>query len=707
MQILEGDEKGNLNLDGYVTRAEMAKIVATLYKDASRHDVLKTFSDTSSHWGKSYIEEAAALSLVNGFEDGTFKPDDNVTYEQAIKMIIGGNDWALYPVDYISFALENGLLENVDALHGEYIKRGDVAQIIVNLTNVIKEDGIEEYYLYPGVHNLYRKYFPDTDIYYDYEYVGAAKSYTSSGGGSVGTVAPGSVYTPADNAMADSAVMESASLSAGGSGGGSSYNAMLIPNSPSEGRVYDYEYFNTESYTANEENIFKNAALSPLSTFSIDTDTASYSNLRRFLTYGRKPEKGSIRTEELINYFDYDLPQPTDTTPFSVTTEIAQCPWNDGNTLAMINIQGEEIVERQPQNLVFLLDVSGSMYSYNKLPLVKRSMELLLSKLDERDTISIVTYASGISVVADGINAGEKDKLMNAISNLHAGGGTNGAGGIQLAYEQAQKHKCDGNNRIILCTDGDFNIGISDNDELKDMISSKRDNNIFISVLGFGMGNYKDDKMELIADNGDGGYYYIDSLREAKKVLSDEMLSTLYTIAKDVKIQVEFNPAQVSEYRLIGYENRMLQTEQFDDDTVDAGELGAGASVTAFYELVPAKDAKAHQSKASEELRYQNVEYADNGELMAVKLRYKLPTGGDSILKEYPVKNELISEASNNFRFGAAVCELGMILNESDYKGNSSYDSIIDLARNSLGDDNLGFRREFVQMVDLLRFVNR
>ena len=238
------------------------------------------------------------------------------------------------------------------------------------------------------------------------------------------------------------------------------------------------------------------------------------------------------------------------------------------------------------------------------------------------------------------------------------------------------------------------------------MISEKRDNNIFISVLGFGMGNYKDDKMELIADNGDGGYYYIDSLREAKKVLSDEMLSTLYTIAKDVKIQVEFNPAQVESYRLIGYENRVLQTEEFNDDTVDAGELGSGATVTAFYEIVPAKDANASSAVANEELRYQNVEYADNGELMAVKLRYKLPTGGDSILKEYPVKNELIRETSDNFRFAAAVSELGMILTESKFKGTSSYDSGIDLARGALGDDNLGFRREFVQMIDLLRFVN-
>ncbi len=698
LKILEGDENGDLKLDDYVTRAEMAKIVTTLYKDANHIDILKAFSDIENHWGKSYIEQAAALSLVNGFEDGSFRPDDNVTYEQAIKMIIGGNDWSSYPVDYISFALENELLENVNALQGEYISRGDVVQIITNLIGAIKEDGIESYSSYPGVRILCNKYAPDPDNSSEIHTGGmvssssVSKGYVGGSGSASTSVAPGV-------AASDSVAMESASLSGGG---GSSYNALFIPDSPA-----DIEYFNTESYTANEENIFKNAALSPLSTFSIDTDTASYSNLRRFAFNGQTPPTGSVRTEELINYFDYSLPQPTDETPFSVTTEVASCPWNTENTLAMINIQGEEIIERQPQNLIFLLDVSGSMYSRNKLPLVKRSMELLLSKLDKRDTISIVTYANGVNVMADGISASDKEALMDIIGSLRAGGGTNGAGGIQLAYEQAEKHKCEGNNRIILCTDGDFNIGVSDNDELKKMIQEKRDNNIFISVLGFGMGNYKDDKMELIADNGDGGYYYIDSLREAKKVLSDEMTSTLYTIAKDVKIQVEFNPAQVDSYRLIGYENRVLQTEEFADDTVDAGELGAGASVTAFYEIVPAKDAKASPAQATEELRYQDVKYSDSSELMTVKLRYKLPVGGDSILKEYPVNNALIKETSNNFRFACAVAELGMLLNDSEYKGNASYDTIIELARNALGNDELGFRREFVQMVDLLRFIGR
>jgi Ca-activated chloride channel family protein len=373
----------------------------------------------------------------------------------------------------------------------------------------------------------------------------------------------------------------------------------------------------------------------------------------------------------------------------------------------MINIQGEELKERQPQNLVFLLDVSGSMYSYNKLPLVKRSMELLLDKLSYKDTISIVTYSSGTKVLASGINASRKGKIMSIINSLGAGGSTAGEAGLQRAYEQAEKFKCDGNNRIILCTDGDFNVGISDNDELKKMISEKRDNNIFISVLGFGMGNYKDDKLETIADNGDGGYYYIDNLREAKKVLSDEMTSTLYTIAKDVKIQVEFNPSQVESYRLIGYENRVLENEQFADDKTDAGELGAGASVTALYEIVPAKTAATEASSQSE-LRYQTAIYRDSNELMDVKLRYKLPTGGDSILKEYPITAEATTaEPGENFRFAAGVAELGMLLNDSEYKGTSSYDSVIELIRGAMGDDKYGFRHELVQMVDLIRFLNR
>ncbi|MDO5398489.1 MAG: von Willebrand factor type A domain-containing protein [bacterium] len=707
-KILEGDENGSLNLDEYVTRAETAKILCSvmqLGKSAKESGL----TDISSHWAKDYINAAVENKLVNGFEDKSFRPDDKVTYEQAIKMILGESGGAVYPTDYVAFAIEHNLLENVNALMSENITRGDIAQILTNLINAIKDDGVESYY-YSGLEQLnalYKqknKYSGDTYIYPG-----------STSGSSAAAPAPnlGAVQAP-ESAMksdADSADFNSSnsssSSSAGnrGGGGGSTAGGVIIEGVSPAYAPYINPHPNSESYSKEDEGIFKNAITSPLSTFSIDTDTASYSNMRRFAVNGQPIYDGAIRTEELINYFDYDLPQPADETPFSVTTEVAQCPWNSEHQLAMINIQGEEITERRPQNLVFLLDVSGSMYSYNKLPLVKRSMDLLLSKLDERDTVSIVTYASGTNVAASGLNAGNKDEIMKVINGLRAGGGTNGAGGLQLAYEQAEKFKCDGNNRIILCTDGDFNIGTSDNDDLKKLISEKRDNNIFISVLGFGMGNYKDDKMEIIADNGDGGYYYIDNLREAKKVLSDEMTSTLYTIAKDVKIQVEFNPAQVDSYRLIGYENRKLENEQFADDKVDAGELGAGASVTAFYEIIPAASGNVNVENA--ELRYQTPQYRNNGELMDVKLRYKLPEGGESILKEYPVQNAITAEPSDNFRFAAGVAELGMLLNKSEYAGTSSYDSVLELTRGSLGEDELGFRHEFVQMVDLIRFVNR
>lgn len=711
-KILEGDENGNLNLDEYVTRAEMAKILCSVMQLEESKDEYG-LTDISSHWAKGYINAAVEKYLINGFEDKSFRPDNKVTYEQAVKMILGASSNASYPTDYVAFAIEHNLLENVNALMSENITRGDIAQILTNLINAIKEDAIEGYYHYSGLEHLNTLYKNEKEYYEDtYIYPGSTGGLSGSSA-KAPTPEPGAVQAPesalptdADSADFNYSASSSNDLGGnrGGGGGSAAGGGMIAGVSPAYA-PYINPYISSESYSKEEEGIFKNAITSPLSTFSIDTDTASYSNMRRFAVNGQSIYDGAIRTEELINYFDYDLPQPTDGTPFSVTTEVASCPWNKEHQLAMISIQGEEITERQPQNLVFLLDVSGSMYSYNKLPLVKRSMDLLLSRLDERDTISIVTYASGTNVVASGLSAGNKDEIMNVINRLQAGGGTNGAGGLQLAYERAEEFKCDGNNRIILCTDGDFNIGTSNNDDLKKLISEKRDNNIFISVLGFGMGNYKDDKMEIIADNGDGGYYYIDNLREAKKVLSDEMTSTLYTIAKDVKIQVEFNPAQVDSYRLIGYENRKLENEQFADDKVDAGELGAGASVTAFYEIIPAISGDVKVEDA--ELRYQIPQYRNNGELMDVKLRYKLPEGGESILKEYPVQNELTAQPSDNFRFASGVAELGMLLNKSEYAGTSSYDSVLELTRSALGEDKLGFRHEFIQMVDLIRFVNR
>ena len=670
--ILQGDENGSLNLESYVTRAEFAKMAIETFNIGIKDNYRTNFSDLSkNHWAYKYIMTAAENGIINGFEDGTVRPDDNITYEQAIKMAVHFiyYDEMTYPEEYIEFAIENQLLDSVNSNISEYMTRLDTVNLIYNVSeNINNED------FYSSKSN--------------YKAVSSAPSVNYS--------------APLGEASEDlSSVFESGSAGGGGGANFSSSGSLKGVNS------HVNPHFNTEEYTSEEENVFKKASISPLSTFSIDTDTASYSNMRRFIVSGQVPSKGSIRSEELINYFDYDLPQPADGEPFSVNTEIAECPWNSANKLAMINIKGEEISlsERQPQNLVFLIDISGSMFSYNKLPLIKRSMSLLLENLDERDTISIVTYASGTQVQLSGANASDKETIMNCINSLDAGGSTNGEAGLQLAYEQAEEFKNNGNNRIILCTDGDFNVGITSDGDLKNIVSEKRQSGIYLSVLGFGMGNYKDSKIEIMADNGNGSYYYIDNLREAKKVLVDEMTKTLYTIAKDVKFQVEFNPSVVSEYRLVGYENRILNAEDFDNDKKDAGEIGAGACVTVLYEIIPASDGEAVTGDDS--LRYQTSTYSGSSELMDVKIRYKLPDSDESILKEYPIENTAAESMSKNLCFAGAAAELGMILNNSEYKGTATYDSVISLAKEGKDEDKFGVKTEFIQLVDLLRYIDR
>lgn len=641
--LTEALDKGSREQESdYVTRGEAAHMLAERLGDVKGESI--EFTDVSEN--NEYYEDISkvtAAGRMSGFGDGTFRPNDYITYEQAIKIFVGG--YGNYPEDYVAQAIEMGYTDGIDAVIGEYMTRTDIERLMENTKDVV---------------NIYEKLEADYDAY---------NKPMMSGGGSL---------------TMDMSVAES---------------PKMMRYEPNDDMFV--EPWNTESYSKSEENIFKNALTSPLSTFSIDTDTASYSNMRRFILNGQKIPLGSIRTEELINYFNYELEAPTDGQPFAISYEIGKCPWNEEHELAMVNIKGEEFTERKPQNLVLLIDVSGSMYSQNKLPLVKKSMELLLGNLDERDRISIVTYASGVKTVLDGVTADKKDEIIGAINSLTASGGTNGAGGIQLAYEVAQKYKTDGNNRIILCTDGDFNIGISDNDELKKFIEEKRSNNIFLSILGFGMGNYKDDRMEMLADSGDGSYYYIDTLKEAKKVFCDELTKTLYTIAKDVKIQVEFNPAKVAEYRLVGYENRMLEAEDFKNDKKDAGELGAGACVTALYEIVP------QTGEAKSDLKYQPYTFTDSGEMMNIAVRYKKPQGGESILLEKAAGSEIANETSDNFRFAAAAAELGMILNESEHKGTSSFDSAIELARGAMGKDTYGIRHEFVQLADLARYRNK
>lgn len=653
--IMEGYEDGKLHPERTLTRAEFAAILCRAYPDVITHQLAYMFSDLpETHWAYQYIQKAVNAGWLKGNTDGTFAPDENITYEQALTVMCRVVDDIYmynpkYPYDYVAAAIDYSLSDGVDAVIGEVINRGQAAQIIVNAINYNN--------------STVSMYTENSKSSYQFSNMSA-----SSGGG------------------------------AGGGGGGA------VMSAPSEDyAVYEaeiVEYYNTESYSANEENVFKDAVTSPLSTFSIDTDTASYSNMRRFIINGQNIPNGSIRSEELINYFDYAKAETEEGKPFGVNFAVCECPWNSENMLAMVTVSGEELKESKPSNIVFLIDISGSMYSYNKLPLVKQSLSLLLDKLGENDKISIVTYASGTGVALEPTPATEKEKILSVIDGLQAGGSTAGESGIKLAYNLAEENKIDGNNRIILCTDGDFNVGASSDAELQKLIEEKRKSGIYLSVLGFGMGNYKDSKMEILADKGNGNYAYIDNLREAKKVLVDEMSKTIYTIAKDVKIQVEFNPETVSEYRLVGYENRLLNNEDFDNDQKDAGELGAGATVTVLYEIVPSNGA------CTKQLKYQDRVTTGSDDLMTVKIRYKMPDGNESILSEYPVSAEM-TEMTEDFKFASAVAMFGMILNDSEYKGTSTLDSVIDLARQAIENDPYGIRNEFVQLVDLYRYQHK
>ncbi|MCY1055159.1 VWA domain-containing protein [Nannocystis sp. SCPEA4] len=462
---------------------------------------------------------------------------------------------------------------------------------------------------------------------------------------------------------------------------------------------------NTESYAHIAENEFKRVADDPLSTFSIDVDTASYSNVRRFLEDGQLPPADAVRIEEMINYFTYAYPEPQAGQPFSVRTEVAACPWNDRARLVQIGIKGKSLAptEIPPRNLVFLLDVSGSMGSPDKLPLLQRSLALLVADIRPVDSVAIVVYAGAAGVVLEPTS--DRDKIVTALDGLYAGGSTNGGQGIEAAYALAQRaFRKGGINRVILATDGDFNVGVSSEGELQRLIEAKRDSGIFLSVLGFGTGNTKDSTMEMLADKGNGNYAYIDSLQEARKVLVEQAGATLVTIAKDVKIQVEFNPIKVGAYRLIGYENRMLAHNEFNDDSKDAGEIGAGHTVTALYEVLPPGAEGAVPDV--DPLRYQQPKAASatgSDELMHVKLRYKQPEAADSQLLTMPVADPgtALDTASDDLRFAAAVALFGMKLRNSEHARGVSYKQIRGLAEGALGPDLKGYRRGMLALLGL------
>lgn len=477
------------------------------------------------------------------------------------------------------------------------------------------------------------------------------------------------------------------------------------------GYIHKSNYNNNESYNIIRENDFRDVSKNPLSTFSVDVDRASYSNIRRYINSGNLPPVDAVRIEEMINYFNYDYPNPANNLPFSIYTELASCPWNKDNLLLHIGLQGKKIKmdHLPPSNIVFLIDVSGSMSDYNKLPLLKSSLKLLLENLKTQDRVAMVVYAGSSGLVLPSTSCSEKQVIIDALENLEAGGSTAGGAGLKLAYQVANENFIkNGNNRIILATDGDFNVGQTSNSEMERFIEKEREKGISISVLGFGMGNYKDDKMEIIANKGNGNYAYIDNLLEAKKVLVNEFGGTLFTIAEDVKFQLEFNPKQVSEYRLIGYENRLLNEEDFENDKKDAGEIGAGHTVTALYEIIPANN----KENAKKELKYQTFKLTDkalnNNELTIIKLRYKNPGERKSKLIEHIVKNTPLEyiNTSDNFRFSASIVKFGMLLRNSKYLGNTTWDSAYELAKNSKGEDLEGYRGEMLRLLksaELLR----
>lgn len=477
-----------------------------------------------------------------------------------------------------------------------------------------------------------------------------------------------------------------------------------MPAAPASIAVQQPVDASTEDYDRIVENDFVAARETPLSTFSIDVDTASYANVRRFLQGGALPPPDAVRIEELVNYFHYDLPRPTGDVPFAVHGEVSDAPWNANRRLVKLAMQSRAIPLESlpPTNLVFLLDVSGSMNQPNKLPLLQASFRLLVDQLRPQDSVAITVYAGAAGVVLPPTSGNDKGRILAAIDNLRAGGSTAGAEGIRLAYQVArERFRKDGNNRVILATDGDFNVGVSSDGELVGLIEQERKSGVFLTVLGFGMGNYQDAKMQKLADAGNGNHAYIDSLKEARKVLVSEMGGTLFTVAKDVKLQVEFNPARVKGYRLIGYENRRLADRDFDDDTKDAGELGAGHSVTAFYEIVPAGSSEVVTGSAA--LKYQATAptgAAESQELLTVKLRWKAPDGDKSTLTDFVVPDapRPLAETSVDFRFAAAVVEFGLALRNSAHRGNARLEDAAARAALALGPDLEGLRKDFVTL---------
>jgi Ca-activated chloride channel family protein len=606
---------------------------------------------------ESISEKEFALLLMESFPDfleaSTMMSDLPVTYGRALELLCGALGHAdLSNISCLAFAIENDLITGIAAVSSHEVSKEEAKRLVAAFVS-----------------------------YRDTQLVEAVRDAVSK------------ITFTSSIMMPQMAVQSS----------GQSADASMPASFP----YVDYNGMNDESYGNEAENRFLTPLDSPFSTFSLDVDTASYANIRRCLLGGYMPDKGAIRIEEMLNYFDYNLPESTAGEPISVATELAVCPWNKDHQLAMIALSGYEPDKAQlpGSNLVFLVDVSGSMEAYNRLPLLRKALKLLVSQLGTKDRVTIVTYAGSAGVLLDTTAADQKEMLLAAIDSMNAGGATNGAGGITIAYEKAgEAFIPGGNNRVILLTDGDFNVGVQSASELEALITEKRESGIYLSVLGFGMGNLKDYEMETLADCGNGNYAYIDTLKEAKKVLVDDMTGTIFTIAKDVKLQVEFNPRYVASYRLIGYENRLLNTEDFLDDKKDAGEMGAGHQMIALYEIIPA--ASEESSIPVAESRYQKSSVLDRQETLYVSVRYKLSDSGKIMRTESVLKAGQITTAmSCDMAFASAVAEFGLILKDSPYKGDASLDSLIGRALLNRETDAYGYRAEFVQLADLTRLL--
>jgi Ca-activated chloride channel family protein len=484
-------------------------------------------------------------------------------------------------------------------------------------------------------------------------------------------------------------------------------NGVAISPAPSySSQMYSPQVVdNTETYSVINENNFHTVSDQPLSTFSIDVDRASYTNIRRFLNSGQLPPADAVRVEEMINYFDYQYKNPTGKDPVAIYSDMAVCPWEPSHQLVRIALKAKDVPKENlpPSNLVFLIDVSGSMAEENKLPLVKQAMKALVQQLRPQDRVAIVVYAGAAGLVLPSTSGGEKKTILDVLDHLEAGGSTAGGEGIKLAYSTAAANfKSEGNNRVIIATDGDFNVGPSSDGDLLHIIEKERDKGIFLSVLGFGMGNYKDSKLELLSDKGNGNYAYIDNFEEARRTFVTEFGGTLYTVAKDVKLQIEFNPKYVQAYRLVGYENRMLQNEDFNNDKKDAGEMGAGHTVTALYEVIAAGN-NADAISWVDPLKYQQqtIIGGNSAEVLTVKLRYKQPQGNSSQLlsQVLPWKNQPITATAADFQMATAVAAFGLLLRNSEYKGQATYDQVLALAGKARGEDPEGYRAEFIQLV--------